>query len=331
MMLKTKFLLYILAIIVSSLLYACSERNQPNEILLEKDLEIGVEDGDERFVFSRIPSIALDAQEHIYILDRMNYRILKFDTNGDFLSSIYIEKGEGPGEISMITSMAVTQKSKIFIFDRFARKVLAYSEIGELLNSFQVGFYSTYILPSESEDVILLGLNEDHIFHIFSATGELLESFGGPFDIPRKYAQHSRLAHLKIPLRADISIEGRMFLVSPHEYKIRIFKSRELVDTLVHTSEEFSPLELRVHDKESATVGMTFPWLTVHEHKKRLYVTLKKFGDDTPHTLHVFENKNCIASLQVNGYALAIDKMGRLYFSEEEDYPKMIRYSVIEQ
>jgi len=47
--------------------------------------------------------------------------------------------------------------------------------------------------------------------------------------------------------------------------------------------------------------------------------------------MHVFENSKFITSLQVNGYAYAIDKKGRLYFSEESDYPKMVRYYVSEE
>jgi hypothetical protein len=198
-------------------------------------------------------------------------------------------------------------------------------------NSFQVGFYSTCVLSYGSENVIVLGLNDSQVFHVFSEEGELLESFGEPFEIPQQYSQHERLAHLRIPLRADISHKGRIFLVSPHEYKIKVFENKELKDILEHTSEDFSPLELKVHDKKTGTVGMVFPWVTVIEKNGRLYVTLKKFGKDTPHTLHVFANDKCIASLQVSGYAYAIDRKGRLYFSEEEDYPKMARYSVLEK
>ena len=324
------FSLPILFIICGSL-YNCSVKRQNKEFVLIKDLEIGEESGDERFVFSDIPSIGLDSDENIYILDRKNFRILKVDSNGNFLNIFEIEKGEGPGEVSLISSMAVTTKGKIFLFDRFARKVATYDESGDFLNSFPVEFYSTCVLPTMSENVIVLGLNDDHVFHEFSVTGKLLGSFGEPFEIPQELAEHSRLAHLRIPLRADASREGRLFLVSPHEYKINIFESKELKGTIEQTSEDFSPLELRVHDKATATVGMTFPLVTVLEHKDRLYVTLKKFGKDTTHSLHIFEKSKFIASLKVNGYAYAIDKMGRIYVSEEEEYPKMARYSVSEK
>ncbi|HZX10433.1 MAG TPA: hypothetical protein VFG01_05740 [Acidobacteriota bacterium] len=60
-------------------------------------------------------------------------------------------------------------------------------------------------------------------------------------------------------------------------------------------------------------------------------MTLRKSVEDTTYTMHVFENSKFITSLQVNGYAYAIDKKGRLYFSEESDYPKMVRYYVSEE
>jgi len=97
-------------------------------------------------------------------LDRKNFRILKVDSNGNFLNVFEIKKGEGPGEVSLISSMAVTPKGKIFLFDRFARKVAAYDESGSFLNSFPAEFYSTCVLPSMSDNVLVLGLNDDHVF-----------------------------------------------------------------------------------------------------------------------------------------------------------------------
>lgn len=323
--------IYIFLLITFCLFSSCSGQKQSKEYVLLKDLKIGEENEDERFVFSGVPSIALDSIENIYILDRMNFRILKFDTNGNFSKSLQIEKGEGPEEVSLISSMAVTQKGSIYIFDMNTRKIIVYDESWNFLNSFSLKFFSVYILPTLSENVIILGLMDGFVFHEFSPYGEHLHSFGEPFKVPEKFGQHKDLAHLRIPMRADCSKKGRLFLANPHEYEIKVFENKELKYTLEHASDEFSPLELKVKDKETGTVGMAFPWVTVLEHKNRLFITLRKFGKHTHHTLHIFEKRRCVASLQVNGYAYAIDKMGRLYFSEEEDYPKMVRYTVREK
>ena len=312
------------------ILFGCSGGKEHKEIHLIKDLEIGEYSGDERYVFSMIPDIALDSNDNIYILDRMNFRILKFDTNGNYKDCIKIGKGQGPSEVTLIYSIAVTQNGKIYIFDKNTRKVIIFDNSGNFSNSFIVDFYSTFILAASSENVIILGLRKEQIFHVFSPSGKHLDSFGKPFRIPQKFAQYEGFPHIRIPLRADYSRNNRIYLVNPHKYEIKIFKDRQLKYTIDHLCEEFSPLELKVHDKKTGTVGISYPTVTVLEHKDRLYVTLKKFGENTTHTMHIFENRKYTTSLKVNGYAYAIDKKGRLYFSEEGNYPKMIRYLVSE-
>lgn len=63
---------------------------------LEEDLSIGRED-DENYMFYDLISIAVDAENNIFVLDRGNYRIQKYDRNGNYLQTIG-RKGQGPGE-----------------------------------------------------------------------------------------------------------------------------------------------------------------------------------------------------------------------------------------
>ena len=46
-----------------------SSSEQTLNLSLESDLAIGVDDGDENFVFGKITRIALDGAENIYVLD----------------------------------------------------------------------------------------------------------------------------------------------------------------------------------------------------------------------------------------------------------------------
>jgi len=63
---------------------------------LEEDLSIGRED-DENCMFYDLISIAVDAEDNIFVLDRGNTRIQKYDRNGNYLQTIG-RKGQGPGE-----------------------------------------------------------------------------------------------------------------------------------------------------------------------------------------------------------------------------------------
>lgn len=310
-------------------LVGCSKGTLLKEFRLKEDLSIGLESGDERYVFAGIENIALDSEENIYLLDRKNYRIQKLDKDGTFLKSIEIRKGEGPEEVSLIFGMAVTEKGKIYALDSNGTKILVFNKGGKFLLSFRIGFRAINIIPYSEENVVILGLNKNHIFHVFSQEGKYLDSFGEPFEIPTKYSQYKNFPQLKLPRRADRSRYGKIFLVNPHRYEVRVYEGDEIKRVIRHESESFSPLEIKLADE--GRFGMMFPWVSVLEHKTRLYVTMREFGQDTLHQLDIFEKDKYIGSLKVKGYAYAINRKGRLYFSEVEEYPKMVRYSLKEK
>jgi hypothetical protein len=309
--------------------FGCSKETRSKEFILREELSVGVESGDERYAFAGIENIALDSEENIYILDRKNYRIQKFDKDGNFLKSVETRKGEGPKEISLIFGMAVTDKGKIYALDSSGTKMLIFNEGGEFLYSFRIDFRAVNITSYSEERVLVLGMNKNHIFHVFTQEGEHLDSFGKPFEIPTKYSQYKNFPQLKLPKRADRSRYGKTFLVNPHRYEIRVYEGNEIRRVIRHESESFSPLEIKLADE--GRFGMMFPWVPVLEHKTRLYVTMREFGQDTVHQLDIFEKDNYIGSLKVKGYAYAIDKKGNLYFAEEEEFPRVVRYKKIEK
>jgi len=50
--------------------------------------------------------------------------------------------------------------------------------------------------------------------------------------------------------------------------------------------------------------------------------------EDELNHLDVLESEKLVASQKINGFAHAIDKQGRLYLVEEEEYPRVVRVSV---
>lgn len=314
---------------ISYSFFRCSKETRSKEFILREELSIGEEGGDERYVFAGIENIALDSEEDIYILDRRNYRIQKFDKDGNFLKSVEIRKGEGPEEVSLISGMTVTEKGKIYALDSNGTKLLIFNEGGKFHHSFRIDFRAVNIISYSEEKVLVLGLNKNHIFHVFNQEGKHLDSFGEPFEIPTKYSQYKNFPQLKLPRRADGSRYGKIFLVNPHRYEIRVYEGNEIKRVIRHESEFFSPLEIKMADE--GRFGIMFPWVSVLENKTRLYVTMREFGQDTVHQLDIFEKDSYIGSLEVKGYAYAIDKKGCLYFSEVEEYPKMVRYSLKEK
>lgn len=307
----------------------CSKKELQKEFMMEKDLDIGIERGDERYVFAGIQNIALDSEERIYVLDRKNYRIQKFDKEGNFLKGVEIRKGQGPEEVSLIFSMAITRQGKVYVQDNNRTKILVFDKEGNFLQSFNVTFRAINIIPFLDENLVVLGLNNSRIFHVFNTEGELLHSFGEPFEIPSRYSQYKNFPQISLPRRADLSKDGNIFLANPHIYEIRVYENRVLRQVIKHDSDFFSPLMIKPADE--GRISMVFPWVSVLKHRNRIYVNMKELAQENLNKLDVFENDVFITSLETEGFAYAIDKKGRLYFAEEKEFPKVARYSLKEK
>ena len=302
-----------------------SMKNSDDFEMIE-DLSIGVEAGDENLMFGIVNDIDLDGEGNIYVLDVRNYRIQKFDNKGSFLQSVPIKKGEGPQEVPRINTIAVTEKGKIYLLGGNGIKILLFDEHGEFLRFFKLDFQAIHIAPYVEEKAVVLGIKDNHIFHVFSEEGEHLDSFGEPFEIPSRYSQYKDLAPLKFPKRIDGSGDGKLFVLNPHRYEINIYEKNKFVGLLKGKNKAFEPL--RITKSNLPGIGIVFPTVSALEYKERVYVTFRTLlNREVPDQLDIFEKGIPIASLDVDGFAYAIDKEGRLYFVEEEDFPKVVRYT----
>ncbi len=98
---------------------------------LEEDLSIGSVE-DEKYMFYRIGDIAVDSQNNIYVLDGGNYRIQKFDKDGNYLQTIG-RKGEGPGEFMRPFNIFLDELSNIYVME--LRKLHLFNPKGNYIKS----------------------------------------------------------------------------------------------------------------------------------------------------------------------------------------------------
>ncbi|MGD8535774.1 MAG: 6-bladed beta-propeller [Candidatus Aminicenantes bacterium] len=328
----------IILVIICSLpfilsLTGCSKASQQlKELSLQEEISIGVESGDEHNMFAEIGDVSLDSEENIYILDGKDGKVNKYDTNGNFLKSLEIKRGEGPREASYIHKLAVTQNGRVFALDRNTGKIFIFDEKFEFVRSFKTDFRTIDILPNSEEEFIVFGIKDENVFHIFDREGNLLESFGETFDIPSEYLQYKNMPLVKLPRRADITRDGRIYLVNLHKYEIRVYEDKKVHHFIREESEFFTPFKVVVREKTdngAQRISMRFPYVSVIEHGKRLFVTMMAMEEDEPNHLDVFENEKLIFSQKIIGFTHAIDKKGRLYLVEEEDFPRVVRVTVV--
>ncbi len=297
-----------------------------NDLTLLSDFSIGVEEGDENFMFGSILDVALDSEENIYVLDSRNLQVRKFDPQGSFLFSLSLEKGQGPREVSQTSAIAVTPSGEIAVFDQGAKKLLLFDSQGQFRKPLQFDFQATDIAVYGPNQIAVLGIKDGAPLHIYDREGNYLESFGQLFEVPAKMSQYKDMAFMRAPMRFDSSSGNKVFLVNPHKYEISVIENGKFVGIVKGQNKTFLPIAITKSNLGS--MGVVFPVLHILESQNTMYVCIRGRGIEAKHQLDVFLDSQLIGSLEVIGIPRAIDAQGRLYFIEEEDYPQVVRYKL---
>lgn len=115
---------------------------------LEEDLSIGNEE-DENYMFYGLVRPGVDSEGNIFILDRGNCRIQKYDKTGNYLQTIG-RKGQGPGEFEDPWGIYLDSEDKIYIYDSRRRNIHVFGKNGN--------FKGVIRLPSPALD---FGITKD--------------------------------------------------------------------------------------------------------------------------------------------------------------------------
>ncbi|MEN8208912.1 MAG: 6-bladed beta-propeller [Candidatus Fermentibacteria bacterium] len=91
---------------------------------------IGVELGDENYVFANIMAVDHGPDGNIYVLDRGAFSVPVYSPNGDFIRRI-ANQGSGPGELLMPFAMTVLGDSRVAVCDPMQGGVNNFSAEGE--------------------------------------------------------------------------------------------------------------------------------------------------------------------------------------------------------
>ncbi len=121
---------------------------------LEEDLSIGSVE-DEKYMFYRIGDIAVDSQNNIYVLDRGNYRVQKFDKDGNYLQTIG-RKGEGPGEFMRPFNIFLDELGNIYVME--LRKLHLFDPKGNYIKSVVPPMFIMGFAAEPEGNIIGLGL-----------------------------------------------------------------------------------------------------------------------------------------------------------------------------
>lgn len=316
--LKTMALFLLITIVL--LINSCfqEEKSIIQTFTFNKVLEIGISYGDENYIFGSINDVEVDSGENIYILDGRMTRIVKFSKDGEFILR-FGKKGQGPGEFEFPESMVLDSERKIYVLG--SGKVLVFDENGRYLQSFPYDFYGIDIALDDEENLILLGPRDDQIFHIYNRNGNYLYSYGSGFKVPDEFAEFKHARFSKLPIRLW-SVEDEIYVLNPYRFEIHVYKDGKIKNKLSKDTPDYLSPEI----KESVPGGYTgiISDNLIHRRKNKLFAF---YNGKTANWLDIFDEGKCIKALQVEGTLRAIEG-GKFYFAEEEDYLKLVVYTL---
>lgn len=130
-------------------------------------------------LFLNEPSdVAFDRDGNLYIADSRNYRIVKFNADGELVGT-FGEEGDGPGQFNFPHSLVVDTRGRLLVADRENQRIQVFSLDGEYITAWTDVGYPYMLALDPDGSVWATDARNEQILHL-NARGEVLERLGGP-------------------------------------------------------------------------------------------------------------------------------------------------------
>ena len=164
---------------------------------MENELEIPEESKD--YTITELRDFAVDKEKNIYILDRKQCKVFKFNKAGEFQKTIS-QKGEGPGELSMPGEIYISPENTLLVKDIMLRQLIEFDTEGNCLTQMKLDILypinlvrypdGTYLCNGE---VLKQSEGKHYALHRLTSDFKLKESFfeiDNP-DTPISFVEHN--------------------------------------------------------------------------------------------------------------------------------------------
>lgn len=173
--------------------------------------------GDDRMAF---PSFTYVDDKDIYVTDTNNARILVFDYNGKFRSSIG-EKPPKKGPFLQPIELVVFN-NRLYVTDIYQRKVFIVAKNGEVLGSFaekELKMPSSICFKNGKFYILDSG---DNYVKVFDTQGNLLLKFTGA---------GQKSGTFKNPYGLNVDENGNIYVADSNNYRVLVFDAKgEVID-----------------------------------------------------------------------------------------------------
>jgi hypothetical protein len=324
---------------------------EDKHLKLEEELIIGKEYGDEKEMFRYLRGIAFDAEDNLYVNDSYELVIKIYDNQGKFIKS-FGREGGGPGEFKTIDDIHYcSYDNLLYIADRMNNRIAQFSTDGTFLKAFKTSKFKARVEKISSFDdgnFVLTarrygGNFADYRIMVVDHTFENVIA-----ELKEDFPIHS-LGMEMIPGFSDVGVISGMDLYysSPSAYKIVLFDKNLAKYKIIQKSHpkmfspqyvhgfysDFNAIENLSMVNGKYIVGVSFTQtkdIPLFEQK----LDLVNFVDKerrSGYQLDIFNSDfQFLKSVAVPAERrlAGIDSKGRLYFIENEPFPRIIRCAI---
>lgn len=329
-------------------------------IMLEEDLTIGLEVGEESEMFGYIRTLTLDSKDNIYVADSYELNISVYNSEGKFLRE-FGREGQGPGELQTIDGMCWCPKdNNLYVADRRNHRITRFSINGECLGEIKDTYFNASI-----EDVCCL---EDGRFVLTART--IGDQSTGYKIIVTDFSLQKVIAEIAVefsahtigikwaPRFSDVGLVSRekIYYTSPSEYEIVILDPNLNKSLTVKKSHpqmfipqyvqgfyaDFNIIESLLELSDMFIVGVqSTPVKKIpHFKTKQEFIEFTHTPDQRTWGLNRlsqldFFNKDFkfLGKVEIpeQRHLAGKDSKNRLYFYEQEPYPRVVRCNIVFQ
>lgn len=241
--------------------------NPDLQIKFEEDLTIGVEEGDENYMFGGSILLNTDDEGKFYVTDVEINKVKVYDANGRFLQTIG-GPGQGPGEFQDISKAGFDADGNIYLNDVKSQRISLLSKDGRYLRGIRpptlfervlITSQGSYVARAVDNVELGQGKKWDYFYGLFDADFNLVAEF---LRLPREANANKSTGSLSQAL-ADAMSETAfvpvvnyaldkndlLYFGNPETYEIKVYSARD--GRLVRVIQrDFEPSGIGRGDKE---------------------------------------------------------------------------------
>ena len=156
----------------------------------QPNTRIGVAEGPQHAMLGSVRSVFVDANQHVFILDKENTVVRIYSAEGDYIGS-FGKAGDGPGEFRSPNSIDLLESDSLAVIIGREERVTIYRKS----DSLEYVFGHSFIQPDDVISVAGCGMNghiyvlgyspeKDGVIHKYDLAGRFMTAFGDTYVDP---------------------------------------------------------------------------------------------------------------------------------------------------